>query len=152
MSLRSIIHLLLHVAVPALVAWLLVRDPLRSPMSQGKRPRQRLLEGRTGAAHLLQTCRLRIGMLQIGMLHMGLFQRAWLLLMLGWVIDLDHLLAVPVYAPDRCSIGFHPLHTAPAVLVYAALTIPRSTRWFGIGLLIHIGLDLIDCLWMRQGL
>ncbi|HEY5612781.1 MAG TPA: DUF6122 family protein, partial [Lysobacter sp.] len=78
------------------------------------------------------------------------FQRAWLLLLLGWVIDLDHLLADPIYAPDRCSIGFHPLHTAPAIAAYGVLAIARPTRLFGIGLLIHIGLDLIDCLWMRH--
>lgn len=114
MSLRSIVHLLLHVAVPGLVAWLMFRDPLQ--------------------ARMLQT---------------RAFQRAWLVLLLGWVIDLDHLLADPIYAPDRCSIGFHPLHTAPAIVLYGALTIPRPTRLFGIGLLIHIGLDLIDCLWMR---
>ncbi|VFS53936.1 Uncharacterised protein [Moellerella wisconsensis] len=26
-------------------------------------------------------------------------------------IDLDHLLATPIFDPNRCSIGFHPLHT-----------------------------------------
>jgi len=65
------------------------------------------------------------------------------------LIDLDHLLADPVYAPGRCSIGFHPLHTAPAIGVYALLTLPRRTRVVGIGLLIHIGLDALDCLLMH---
>ena len=110
MSLRAILHLLLHLAVPALVAWLFFRDPQES----------------------------------VG------FRRAWLLLLLGWVIDIDHLLADPIYAPDRCSIGFHPLHTGPAIVVYGALAVPRTTRLFGIGLLIHIALDMIDCLVMRH--
>jgi hypothetical protein len=35
------------------------------------------------------------------------FASAWLLMLLGWIIDLDHLLADPIYAPNRCSIGFH---------------------------------------------
>lgn len=74
--------------------------------------------------------------------------RAWLLLLTGWLIDLDHLLADPIYAPGRCSIGFHPLHTAPAILVYGALTLPQRTRLLGIGLLIHIGLDALDCMFM----
>jgi len=104
MSLRATIHLCLHVAVPALLAWLFWRPQ---------------------------------------------FGKAWLLLLLGWVIDLDHLLADPIYAPDRCSVGFHPLHTVPAVAVYAGLTVPRRTRLFGIGLLVHIALDAIDCVWMR---
>ena len=53
--------------------------------------------------------------------------RAWLILLSGWVIDIDHLLADPVYAPGRCSIGFHPLHTAPAIVVYAALAMSLSS-------------------------
>lgn len=77
------------------------------------------------------------------------WQRAWLWLLAGWLIDLDHLLADPVYAPGRCSIGFHPLHTAPAIVVYALLCLHLRTRLLGIGLLIHIGLDAIDCLLMQ---
>ena len=63
--------------------------------------------------------------------------RAWIVLLAGWLIDLDHLLADPVYAPGRCSIGFHPLHSAPAIALYGALLIPRRTRLFG-----------IDCMFM----
>lgn len=76
------------------------------------------------------------------------WKRAALWMLAAWVIDLDHLLADPVYAPGRCSIGFHPLHTWPAMLAYGALVIPRKTRWFGVGLVIHIVLDGIDCLMM----
>lgn len=76
------------------------------------------------------------------------WKRAALWMLAGWAIDLDHLLADPVYAPGRCSLGFHPLHTWPAIAVYAGLAVPRKTRWFGIGLLIHIALDGIDCLMM----
>ncbi|WP_202842227.1 DUF6122 family protein [Luteimonas saliphila] len=76
------------------------------------------------------------------------WKRAALWMLAGWAIDIDHLLADPVYAPGRCSIGFHPLHTWPAILAYGALAIPRRTRWFGTGLLIHIALDAIDCLLM----
>nr|WP_251006557.1 DUF6122 family protein [Stenotrophomonas sp. ISL-67] len=61
-----------------------------------------------------------------------------------------HLLADPVYAPNRCSIGFHPLHTVPAIALYAGLCVPKKTRLFGIGLLIHIVLDAIDCWWMHS--
>ncbi|WP_058836206.1 DUF6122 family protein [Luteimonas abyssi] len=71
---------------------------------------------------------------------------AWMLA--GWLIDIDHLLADPIYAPGRCSIGFHPLHTWPAIAAYGALTVPRRTRWLGVGLLIHIVLDAIDCVLM----
>ena len=60
-------------------------------------------------------------------------------------VDLDHLLADPIYDPNRCSIGFHPLHTAPAIAVYAVLATLRPTRLIGLGLMIHMALDLLDC-------
>lgn len=73
------------------------------------------------------------------------WKSAWLVMLLGWAIDADHLLADPVYEPGRCSIGFHPLHTAPAIGVYLALLLPHRTRLLAIGLLIHIALDGLDC-------
>lgn len=104
LDLRPILHLVLHVVVPAAVALGWYRDR---------------------------------------------WLQAWLWMMAGWLIDLDHLLADPIYSPGRCSIGFHPLHTAPAIVAYALLTVPRRTRPLGVGLLIHIGLDALDCLLMR---
>lgn len=82
-------------------------------------------------------------------LHRRRWKRAWLWMLAGWLIDVDHLLADPIYAPGRCSIGFHPLHTAPAVLVYVLMLLPRRTRLLAVGLLVHIGLDALDCAWMR---
>ncbi|MEY4640629.1 MAG: hypothetical protein RLZZ227_623 [Pseudomonadota bacterium] len=76
----------------------------------------------------------------------------YLWLLAGLVIDVDHLLAMPVYDPLRCSIGFHPLHTWPAALVYVALCLHPRTRLFGCGLLLHLGLDLSDCLSMPGGI
>jgi len=74
--------------------------------------------------------------------------KAWLVMMSSMLIDLDHLIANPIYDPSRCSIGFHPLHTIPAILVYTlCLFVPRL-RLFAIGLLIHIGVDASDCLQM----
>ena len=75
------------------------------------------------------------------------WRRAWAIMLCTWVIDLDHLLANPIYAPDRCSIGFHPLHTLPAIAIYLALLAAPRTRLIGAGLFIHIALDTIDCLW-----
>lgn len=79
------------------------------------------------------------------------FGRTFLLLMVGLIIDIDHLLATPVFDPGRCSVGFHPLHTWPATLAYVALLLPRPTRLIAVGLLIHIGLDVSDCAWMSHG-
>jgi len=63
----------------------------------------------------------------------------------AYVIDLDHFLADPVFDPSRCSIGFHPLHSFWAIGVYALLVFFPKTRIIGIGLLIHIFVDMTDC-------
>lgn len=83
--------------------------------------------------------------------HRRQWKRAWLWMLAGWLIDVDHLLADPIYVPNRCSIGFHPLHTAPAAAVYVLMLLPRRTRLLAIGLLVHLGLDGIDCLLMHRG-
>ena len=88
---------------------------------------------------------------------------ATLILIATMLVDLDHLLADPIYDPDRCSIGFHPMHAAPALAVYVALfalpllltrkaggpdlaPIARTLHLIGLGLLIHMTLDWSDCL------
>lgn len=74
-----------------------------------------------------------------------------LVLLAGIIIDIDHLLADPVFDPDRCSIGFHPLHSYGAMAVYVLLFIFKKTRLFGLALLIHILADSADCYLMLQG-
>jgi len=75
----------------------------------------------------------------------GQWKRAWLVMLATMLVDLDHLLADPIYDPNRCGIGLHPLHTAPAILGYALITLLRPARLIGLGLLIHMALDLLDC-------
>ena len=77
------------------------------------------------------------------------WKTAWLIMMAAFVIDLDHLAADPVFDPNRCGIGFHPLHTWPAIGIYTVLFLIPKTRIFGLGLVIHIFLDALDCLWMN---
>ncbi|GBC61732.1 hypothetical protein DENIS_2694 [Desulfonema ishimotonii] len=82
------------------------------------------------------------------------FFRAWAVMVATMLVDLDHLLADPVFNPDRCSIGFHPLHSVPAIGFYVLMTfVPRSAtlRLIGLGLMIHMGLDWTDCVWMGWG-
>jgi hypothetical protein len=78
------------------------------------------------------------------------WRRAWLIMFASMLVDLDHLVADPIYDPDRCSIGFHPLHSYPAIAVYLALLVPRTTRLPALGLVIHMAVDAVDCL--RQAL
>jgi len=71
--------------------------------------------------------------------------KAYGIMILGMLIDLDHLLADPIFDSSRCSINFHPLHSYYAIAVYVLLLFPKTTRLFGIGLIIHIIADTADC-------
>lgn len=73
---------------------------------------------------------------------------AYLIMLSGLWIDIDHLIANPIFDPDRCSINFHPLHSYFAIIVYVGLAIFEKTRLIGLGLIIHIISDLIDCQFM----
>jgi len=62
------------------------------------------------------------------------------------LVDLDHLLATPIFDPNRCSIGFHPLHSYYAIALYFVLSYFKKTRIIAIGLLLHMLADIIDCM------
>jgi hypothetical protein len=76
------------------------------------------------------------------------WKKAWILMMLTMLIDLDHLLATPIFDPNRCSINFHPLHTYLAGMGYIVLLFFNKTRIIAIGLLFHLITDAIDCLFI----
>ncbi len=64
------------------------------------------------------------------------------------IIDIDHLLANPIYDPNRCSINFHPLHswyTIP-IWIIGLLFKNKYIRYFCLGVLLHLCLDWIQCL------
>ena len=79
-------------------------------------------------------------------------------MILTMLVDLDHLLATPVYDSSRCSINFHPLHGFIPIIIYGFLSVipkPILLKYIGMGLLIHMGLDSIDCqvtngVWFNQ--
>jgi hypothetical protein len=80
----------------------------------------------------------------------GIFYRktwgiAFLLMVVTMLVDIDHLLANPIYDPNRCSIGFHPLHELWFIGLYVGLCFIPKTRIVGIGLCVHMLLDSIDC-------
>jgi hypothetical protein len=91
------------------------------------------------------------------------WRSATVIMIATMIVDVDHVLATPIYDPNRCSIGVHPLHTTPALVIYAVLFVlplimgrendnkdvrPSVSRLHlvGLGLLIHMALDGIDCL------
>lgn len=71
------------------------------------------------------------------------------MMVLTMIVDLDHFLAEPIYDPNRCGIGFHPLHSYVAIGVYLVMAAISKIRIVGIGLMIHMALDGLDCMWME---
>ncbi|MFH2010112.1 MAG: DUF6122 family protein [bacterium] len=76
------------------------------------------------------------------------WKRAWLVMLAANLVDLDHLLATPIFAPDRCSLTTHPLHGYVAIACYviAAAVAKRHSPWrmLAVGLLLHVGVDALD--------
>lgn len=75
--------------------------------------------------------------------------RAWLVMVATMLVDLDHLLADPIYDPDRPSLGFHPLHAWELQPLYVLLALWPRTRLVGLGLVLHMLLDGLDGWLMR---
>lgn len=76
------------------------------------------------------------------------WKMAYVVMIFGMLIDVDHLLANPIFSPNRCSINFHPLHSYYAMVIYVMLLFFKKTRVLGLGLVIHIVADTADCLLM----
>ena len=81
----------------------------------------------------------------VSLLYRHRWQSAYLLMMATMMVDLDHLLANPIYDASRCSIGFHPLHQPWFISLYVILCFIPKTRIVGVGLIIHMILDSVDC-------
>ena len=77
------------------------------------------------------------------------WKKTYLILLCTMLVDLDHLLATPIFEPGRCSIGFHPLHSYYAIAVYFLLLFQKNkvVRIIAIGLLFHMFTDYQDCRW-----
>ena len=77
------------------------------------------------------------------------WKKVYLILIATMLVDLDHLVANPIFQANRCSINFHFLHTYYAMLIYVVLLFFRKPfNIIGIGLLFHMLTDYIDCLIM----
>ena len=77
------------------------------------------------------------------------FRKQWkvvyLIFLLSMLVDLDHLLANPIFDKNRCSINFHPLHSYIAIAIYFIGLFFKRTRILCYGLLFHMLTDFIDC-------
>jgi hypothetical protein len=83
--------------------------------------------------------------LLVSLFYRNNWKIAYFLMIVTMLVDIDHLLANPIYSPNRCSIGFHPLHQVWLVILYVILCFIPKTRLVGLGLSIHMLLDAIDC-------
>lgn len=80
------------------------------------------------------------------------WRRAYLVMLLTMLVDLDHLLATPIFDPNRCSVGFHYLHSYPMIVLYAVMCVLPYQRWglawwwraVGVGLVFHMFTDWQD--------
>ena len=74
------------------------------------------------------------------------WKKVYLIMLLTMAVDLDHLLANPIYQADRCSINFHPLHSYYAIAIYFIMSFfKRPFNIIGIGLIVHMIADFTDC-------
>jgi hypothetical protein len=83
--------------------------------------------------------------LVVGIFFRRDWKRAYLVMAATMLVDVDHLLADPIYDPGRCSIGFHPLHGLFPILIYFLLCVIPKTRYVGIGLVIYMAPDSLAC-------
>jgi predicted cobalt transporter CbtA len=73
------------------------------------------------------------------------WKKVYLILLATMLVDLDHLIANPVFDPQRGSIGFHFLHSYYAIAVYLVMLFFKGNiRIIGIGLLLHMLTDFQD--------
>jgi hypothetical protein len=77
------------------------------------------------------------------------WKKVWIIFVLTMLVDLDHLVAVPIFNTSRCSINYHPLHSYYSIVIYIVLLLFPKTRIIAIGLLFHMITDAVDCLWIK---
>lgn len=77
------------------------------------------------------------------------FRKNWktvyIIFLCSMLVDLDHLLANPIFEENRCSVNFHPLHSYLAITIYFLALFFQKTRIIGIALMFHMLTDFIDC-------
>lgn len=91
-------------------------------------------------------CHLLIPLAIVLLFYRQQWKVAYITMLAAFLIDLDHLLVTPIFDTNRCSIGYHPLHSYFAILFYIFSLIPKTSRLVALGLVIHIVSDYVDCL------
>lgn len=74
------------------------------------------------------------------------WKKAYFLMLMTMLVDLDHLFATPIFDPNRCSINYHYLHSYWAIAIYICLLFFKGNlRIIAVGLLFHMLTDYMDC-------
>ncbi|MHB0754085.1 DUF6122 family protein [Polaribacter sp. M15] len=73
------------------------------------------------------------------------WKKVYLIFLCSMLVDIDHLLANPIFEENRCSINFHPLHSYIAISFYAIGLLFKKVRILCVALLFHMLTDFIDC-------
>ena len=71
-------------------------------------------------------------------------KKALVQLLLSSLIDFDHLLSVPIFDANRCSINNHALHSWLVFPGYI-LGLFTSYRYFFTGVIAHLMIDYLAC-------
>jgi hypothetical protein len=74
------------------------------------------------------------------------WKKAYLLMLVTMLVDVDHLFATPIFEEGRCSIGFHLLHSYPMIALYflGVVFLKGNYKIVAIGLLFHMFTDFQD--------
>lgn len=123
--LQTIIHYSMHLILPGLVAWVFFRTHWKK-------------------AYLIMLATMLVDLDHVfACSHMFPEEGGFQFISFKHLFECDH-----IFVADRCSIGFHPLHTNWAIGVYLVLLFFKKTRWAAVGLVLHMISDFQDCLWI----
>ena len=80
-----------------------------------------------------------------GVFFRSQWRKAYMVMIGTMLVDIDHFLSSPIFDPDRCSIGTHLLHQPFLLPLFMGLSLVPRFRLLGLGLMIHMFLDSLDC-------
>jgi hypothetical protein len=81
------------------------------------------------------------------------WKNVYLIFLSTMLVDLDHLFANPIFDANRCSIGFHYLHSFYFIVVYFLVLFfskNKKIKLIAAGLIFHMATDFQDCLWLNN--
>lgn len=79
------------------------------------------------------------------------WKKAYLIMLATMLVDVDHVFANPIFDPNRCGVGFHPLHTYPMIALYflGIIFLKGNYKIIAVGLFFHMFTDFQDFYFWR---